>query len=269
MIGLILKIFFFLFAIMMLMLLPFPSFSFTPSDVKESLEKSKEYQQYINQSNEHSDEMEGEARKTYGTFKTKVMPEVDTWKGRIKYDGESIVIHKEPQEDKNKYEFTARAYLAEDERIYIFVSSSIPKTTLINYAMSMDKLGDPRIMMVLRGCIGGCEKLMPTAAFVQDIIAPSKEEELLAEFIIDPMLFRYYNITAVPTIVFAKGVNTEMDEGSEGLEENMKGTPNAYAVLGDVSLDYAIDKINKNLSKPNLTLLVKDLRKSWFDGDRK
>lgn len=255
---------------MMLIVMPAYSLTPTPEELEKKLKESKkEYQKHIpKKENENTEQMKKEAQKSYKEFQQKVMPEVEKWKGRMKYDGERLVING-GNNDKKEEKASAREFLRKDERIFIFVSSSIPKTTLRNYARSIDKLREPNIQMVLRGCIGGCSKLMPTALFVQEIIAPSKDEELAVEFIIDPMLYRHYKIQKVPAIVYASGVSVVDLDASEGMPENLKGTPNAYAVYGDVSLDFALEKIHAKTNNPRILAMLKELRKGWFDSKTK
>lgn len=251
---------------MMFIVMPASSFTPTPEELEKKLQENKrEYQKHIPQKeNKNTEQMKKEAQKSYREFQQKVMPEVEKWKDRMKYDGERLVINGGNIKQKNEKEEGMREFLKKDERLYIFVSSSIPKTTLRNYARSIDKLREPNIQMVLRGCIGGCTKLMPTAQFIQEIIAPSKDEELAAEFIIDPMLFRHYKIQRVPAIVFASGVTAADLEASEGMPENLKGTPKAYIIYGDVSLDFALEKIYAKTNNSGVQSMLKELRKDWF-----
>lgn len=240
------------------------SFSISPSEIGDAAERSEQFKSQIKKKNIHDKEMKTEAEKTFKTYKDKVLPEVQKWKGRMTFDGSRIVINKEENSDNSK-SITRNTFLQDDERIYIFISSSVPMHTLKSYAQNLDKLRDPHIVMVMRGCIGGCTKFLPTATFVQSIIAPSDEEKLVAEILIDPYLFRYYNIGKVPAIAYAKGIGTIMDEGSEGLAINLKSQPKAYLVSGDVALDYAVEKINGKMNSPTLTLIAKTLRKGWFE----
>lgn len=255
---------------MVLMVMPASSFTPTPEELEKKLKESKkEYQKHIpKKENESTPQMKKEAQKSYKEFQQNVMPEVEKWKGKMKYDGERLVIDGNGKKNENEKD-GLREFLKKDERIYIFVSSSIPKTTLKNYARSIDKLREPNIQMVLRGCIGGCTKLMPTAHFIQEIIAPTKDEELAVEFIIDPLLYRHYNIKKVPAFIFASGVTPADLEASEGMPENLKGTPIAYVIYGDVSLDYALEKIHAKTSNPRILAMLKELRKGWFDTKTK
>jgi len=241
------------------------SFSISPSDVTDAVERSKEFEGKIDCNNTHSGQMKKEAEKTYREFQEKVMPEVETWKNRFLYENGRLIFRDTPRKETSEAEVTRRHFLAEDERIYVFISSSMPKETLKNYASSIARLKDSRIIMVLRGCIGGCRKLMPTAHFVQSIVAPSEKEQLQVEVQIDPNLFRLHDIGIVPAVVFASGVHLDVDEGSEGDLTHLQSEPSSYAIFGDVSLDYVIEKINASVSNPRLKAIVTELKKGWYD----
>lgn len=245
-----------------LIIIPQYSFSISPSEVYNAVKRAEEYEQRIKIDNKYSDEMQKSAQETYKTFKKSVLPEVNKWKDKMRVEDGKIIISNSNNKKDNGY--TPKTYLMPDERIYIFISSSIPEETLKSYANAIHKLKDRNITMVLRGCVGGCSKLMPTVQFVQKIIAPSEDNQLQVEVLIDPYLFRYYHIDTVPAILFAKGIDTEMDEGSEGLPENLKQKPDAYVIYGDVSLDYAIEKFHHQLSLPNLALMSEELRRGFY-----
>ena len=118
--------------------------------------------------------------------------------------------------------------------------------------------------MILRGCVESCSKIKPTVQFMKAIINPSEDVKRLAEFQIDPFLYRHYKITQVPAIVFARGISTVNPELSEGLQSNIQKTTESYVVYGDVSLEYAIEKINAKASNQRLNAIVKQLRKGYY-----
>ena len=115
-------------------------------------------------------------------------------------------------------------------RIYIFASSSIPLGTLRNYAADMERLGDPSVVLVLRGFVEGPGRIGPTAKLAAEILKtdpacePMKGDCSLRDipFIVDPTLFRKFGISQVPAIVFAP------DQGE------------ALTALGDASLGYIL-----------------------------
>src|SRR6185369_10547786 len=125
--------------------------------------------------------------------------------------------------------------LAESERVYIFVSSSMPLQTVRNYVASVARLGDPRIVMVMRGFVGGMSRIQPTIRFVADALkkypscSPAEGEcaMLPANLVVDPLLYRRYEIDRVPAVVFARGVKAGNPGLSEGDSKNTE-VANSY-----------------------------------------
>lgn len=142
------------------------------------------------------------------------------------------------------------AILKEDERIYIFVSSSVPKETLRNYARDIDSLGEPRISIVMRGFVGGMTKVRPTLEFLNGVLFKNENcdsnkcEAYQAPLLIDPLLFRHYGIKAVPAIVYARG---EVEEGEAG---------DYYVLYGDAAFDGALEFINREARVGSLNCLL-------------
>lgn len=140
--------------------------------------------------------------------------------------------------------------LNEDERIYVFVSETIPMNVLRTYAADISRWNDPRVTMVVRGFIGGMDTLGPTAGFVAKVIKKDNSCDLAGgsdcpllgvNLVVDPMLFRRYGITQVPAFVYARGVQVSNPDMSEGKEENIK-VDDFYSLAGDVSLKYAFQR---------------------------
>ena len=241
-----------------------PSFAGIGDDVDSAFQRSEQYGN-IEITNKNSAGIQKEAEKGFRNAQ-KRGKEVEDWKGRIKSDGKgNFYVDKAPASDReNTKKISTKRYLADDERIYIFISSSLPMKALTNYADSLDKLRDPRIAMILRGCVETCSKIKPTVQFMKAIINPSEDVKRLAEFQIDPFLYRHYKISQVPAIVYARGVSTINPELSEGLDSNIQKTAESYVVYGDVSLEYATEKINAKASNQRLNAIVKQLRKGYY-----
>ncbi|MBI1823814.1 MAG: hypothetical protein HYR80_06875, partial [Nitrospirae bacterium] len=148
------------------------------------------------------------------------------------------------------------------ERIYLFVSSSIPQRTLRNYVRTIADLDDPNIYIVLRGFIGGMKTVAPTQKFIGDLI--KKNPDCVGECpsyqvntIIDPLLFRRYAITTVPSVVYVPFI--QMDgAGSEGLVENA-AVSQFDTVHGDAPLDVLLEEINKKRQSGTLEGLISKL----------
>ena len=115
-------------------------------------------------------------------------------------------------------------------RIYIFASSSIPLGTLRNYAADVERLGDPSVVLVLRGFVEGAGRIGPTAKLAAEVLKTDPACEAMngdcslrdIPFIVDPMLFRKFGINQVPAIVYAP------DEGEP------------LTALGDASLGHIL-----------------------------
>ena len=182
----------------------------------------------------------------------------------------------DPAKPTGNAEALGKKFLAEDERVYLFVSSSIPETTLRTYLAALDKTRDPLAVMVLRGFVGGAAKIKPTMDYMQRIlakdpacIASQKQDAncptFLAEVQIDPLLFQRFNVQKVPTLVFARGVKNVagLPQVSEGDGENMQ-VGAWWALEGDAALDHMLERINKEAKSPTLAVFVKELRKGFY-----
>jgi len=137
--------------------------------------------------------------------------------------------------------------LPKNERVYIFISSSMPLATIRNYAAAIDAIGDPNIFMVMRGMINGMTNIGPTVKFLGNVLKrePTCSDAcaiFLGQVQIDPYLFNRYKVTQVPTVVYVKGVEKENDEVSEG-QPDLTTAGASYTFLGDVPLSYALDQI--------------------------
>ena len=158
------------------------------------------------------------------------------------------------------------AILKEDERIYIFISSSVPKETLRNYAGDLDSLGQPRMSIVMRGFVGGMTKVRPTLKFLREVLFKDENcysdkcEAYRAPVLIDPLLFRRYGIEAVPAIVYARGVKGVDSTVSEGVKEEVE-TKEHYILYGDAVLDGALEILNSVARVRSLDCLVWKLRR--------
>lgn len=163
--------------------------------------------------------------------------------------------------------------LGDDERIYLFFSSSMPELTLRTYAEMIANAKDERISMVLRGFIGGPEKIVPTMEFIGRITMVdrncdlmSKQCELLpVNVIIDPLLFDRYAISEVPALVFAQGVSVV--PGFQGSEGNGEMVPNekAFKIYGDASLTYLLEKVNSKAKAPVIPKVIAALNGNFYN----
>ena len=164
-----------------------------------------------------------------------------------------------------------KALLAPEERLYIFISSSIPIETLRTYSAAMDILREEGMVFVLRGFIGDLRYIGPTMKFSSQVLFKNRDcdiskgecETLSAGFVIDPLLYRRYNITKVPAFVYVPRVVVSDPDTSEGIEENARASGH-YAVYGDASLDYVLDQLHKETKKQAFGALAERLRKGYY-----
>lgn len=119
---------------------------------------------------------------------------------------------------------------------YLFVSSSMPLETLRTYAADLARLKSPRIVMVLRGFVGGARKIGPTASFIADVLKadaecdPGGEQCAMVDvsFIVDPLLFRRAGIGQVPALGWLRGEKEE-----------------SLVVCGDARIGYLLEVLER------------------------
>ena len=121
-------------------------------------------------------------------------------------------------------------------RVVLFVSESIPLSTLRNYAKSLAKIDG---VMVFRGVKGGLKKIQPMVQLIADINRQNAHchgahcAMLNTDILIDPVLFRQQNITQVPAIIY----QPEFNMVSYCERQSMKGITAARSIVyGDASL---------------------------------
>ncbi|MGK7345016.1 MAG: type-F conjugative transfer system pilin assembly protein TrbC [Candidatus Nitrospinota bacterium M3_3B_026] len=164
--------------------------------------------------------------------------------------------------------------LPPSERIYLFISSSMPVETIRGYLADIDRLGPPpNVRVVMRGFIGGIKKIGPTMEYMKKVLAkdrdcdPSAAEcELFRTGIqIDPKLFRRYGIEKVPAVVHAAGVKTLQPGMSEGIPEAAR-VSSAWIVYGDAALPALLEVIRKESGRASLEPVIARLEEGFFDG---
>ncbi|OPL12116.1 MAG: hypothetical protein AVO38_03550 [delta proteobacterium ML8_D] len=197
------------------------------------------------------------AKQTAGTFHSrafqkKLQKQIDALSNQLHPAGE------EPPAISLK-EAGQNTFLMPDEKIYLFISSSMTETFLRNYAQDLDKLGDKNIVMVMQGFVGGIKYIKPTLEFIQNILKKSPScdpktrpcDAFNAGIYIDPQAFVRYGINRVPAVVYAR------DENEENFAE-------AYRVSGEVSLEYALERIEKASTSCEISQVLKKLRRGFY-----
>lgn len=181
-------------------------------------------------------------------------------------DGASSNERNSPQEMASESNGPTRI-LQSSERLYVFVSSSIPLVALRAMAKDLSRLNDPNVVIVLRGFVGGAKLIGPTSTLVAKIIVD--DPDCLASgkadcamkpinIEIDPLLFRRYGIERVPAIAFVQNVMVKNAEASEGIKENAD-SGDAWIVYGDASFPYSIELLRRETDIPSLQRLLNAL----------
>lgn len=237
-------------------------------DIEVSLKKADDLAKSITiPTNSSAKSMKEAAEKTESVFQS------PQFQGRLKAETERIKHELFGGAVEQYYPDIDNAVLSQgklgpEERIYVFVSGSMPLQTIRNYATSIAKYGDSRIMMVLRGFVGGVGKIQPTIDLVGRVMqrdlscnpATDGECEIFSvQFGVDPLLFRRFGIDRVPAVVYARGIKTQDASLSEGDSNNAAVTEH-WSAFGDASLEYIINQIQRESGSQSLLNLAGFLR---------
>jgi len=178
--------------------------------------------------------------------------------------------------DNNYYKdfkgLTRKGKLSSRERLYVFISSSIPKETLRTYSEMIGKMRDPNVVMVFRGFIGGAKYIKPTASFITSLLVvdpscnPLKErcETFRTNIIIDPILFSKYNIQQVPAFVYVPVITVNDIQMSEGLESNIQ-VADHDVIYGAVNLEYVLEALHKENNSKGIEALLAALKEGFYN----
>lgn len=138
---------------------------------------------------------------------------------------------------------TSNQFLNSNERIFIIISSSIPKHILKNYFDSLQSVNTD-VTFVLRGTIGGVKKIMPTLNWIQDVLKKDENSRYEYNIIIEPRIVSKYNIEKVPAVLYVNNYNPSYLETSKDEKH--------YIYYGTVDIDYALEKINLDAKSEGL-----------------
>ncbi|MFH1675357.1 MAG: type-F conjugative transfer system pilin assembly protein TrbC [Pseudomonadota bacterium] len=243
---------------------------FNTGTVNEALERAKEYEKKIELPDVDHLEAKKAAKEAAGQFyspqcQEKIRAETE----RLKSEQFADILkgYKKPGQAE-----PADSVLTSDERLYIFISSSVPLSTLRAYAFALDRLNDPNVAMVMRGFVGGMKYFKPTLEFVQNIIVRENSCDLVTEkckvfnaaISIDPVMFRKYGIRSVPAIAYVKGKSIEDFAVNKGCIDNLNVSQDVYIVSGDLPVDRALEVIAKETGSGRIDNLVKKIRGGFY-----
>lgn len=143
-------------------------------------------------------------------------------------------------------------------RLYLFVSSSMPKDKMRTYARQLQKY--PNSKMIMRGFIGGSKKMQPTMAYIKSVITKDVAcsgiqcKTVKTKFDIDPVLFQRYNISKVPALIYVDELS-----GASYCSEGNSDIVNAVGVhkfVGLAPLKYMIQVLAEKTNLPKLEQLL-------------
>jgi type-F conjugative transfer system pilin assembly protein TrbC len=122
----------------------------------------------------------------------------------------------------------------------LFVSSSMPITTLRTYAGQLEKIGG---VMAFRGIPGGLTKVGPMAKLSAEILRfdPGCEGPACVmrnvQLIVDPLVFRQHGVNAVPALAMIPG-----DPVQPYCERDEDSPQAAHVIYGDAALSGLLDE---------------------------
>lgn len=135
-------------------------------------------------------------------------------------------------------EISSNQFLEHNEKLFIVISSSIPKHILKNYFEMLQNVNTD-ITFVLRGTIGGVKKIKPTLDWMQEVLTKNDNTRYEYNVVIEPRIVDKYKIERLPAVLYVKNYNPSYTEESTNEEH--------YIYYGAVDIDYALGKINGNV----------------------
>jgi type-F conjugative transfer system pilin assembly protein TrbC len=129
------------------------------------------------------------------------------------------------------------------EKLYLLISSSMPRETILSYVHDMDRFSDQEIILVLRGLIDN--DMMKTLNYIKalkstDLNCEEKCTFYQAQVHIDPTKFEKFGIESVPAFVLT----------------DHKNNPKII-IKGDIPLRYMAKKAQKKIKSVLLETLTK------------
>lgn len=157
-------------------------------------------------------------------------------------------------------------FFASNERIYIFISSSVPKGTIMEYIKTISKYGLKNdVILVMRGFIGGGQKMKPTLKYIRNLLTVDEDNTKMynVQIWIDPPTFRKYQIAEAPVFVFTK--DAEQIKDMPGTRTVGKAANNTFVKSrGDWAFDYHIKQLYEQTKNQGLKKLMDTLAKDEF-----
>lgn len=143
-------------------------------------------------------------------------------------------------------------------RIYLMLSASVPLATARNMIRDAARLD--QAVVVMRGFIGGARQVQPTVAQIARWLRldPACEGPDCAmqpiQVQVDPMLFRRYQVEAVPALVVASGIDYP-GFCSEG-DAQKTAVDHWHRVTGDAPIVQSLRELHARTQDPALPPLI-------------
>jgi hypothetical protein len=103
-------------------------------------------------------------------------------------------------------EISSNQFLEHNEKLFIVISSSIPKHILKNYFEMLQNVNTD-VTFVLRGTIGGVKKIKPTLDWMQEVLTKSDNTRYEYNVVIEPRIVDKYKIERLPAVLYVKKYN--------------------------------------------------------------
>ena len=143
-------------------------------------------------------------------------------------------------------------FLSTDEKLYLFLSSSMPDETVHNYLRSIAQTNSSGIFPVMKGMVKGMANKEANLRYFSRILKKDLDckdhrevQGVCARFKIpikmNPMLFKRFEIDRVPTLVYTT-------------------TNETVIIHGDASLVYLLERINSEVKNTGLENLIANFR---------
>lgn len=232
----------------------------TTDDINSVLNRAKDMQKKLTiPDNPNSKQGEEMARESFEKYQS------EEFQNRLKAESERIQKEIMGGTGQKKY-YADTAKVAKkglsNEQIYIFISSSMPASTIRNYVQDVAYLNDPNIIFVLRGFVGGIKKIKPTMKFTRDIIKKDSNctrscDSYNVKVQVNPLMYSRYSIERVPAILYVQGI---LPKEAAVLKLNKTTFPN-WVIYGDASLVTATEIFADKTKKESMRAMNRILRR--------
>ena len=144
--------------------------------------------------------------------------------------------------------------LAENEKVYLFFSSSMPDETIYAYLAAIEALNELEMTVLMKGFVPDERHryLIRIAKKDRSCVDQIQQENPVVcdrfeiPIKIQPSLFDKYKITQVPALVYARDGKT-------------------WKIIGDARLDYLLEKINRETKSPGLESMITTLQSGKYE----